>query len=82
MINYLANPNRFLNFIKPIEFSIGVLSFLFIFFGLYLSLLDDNVISTGIEQLSAKSPSPIFRETQNSSAVKHNNLKGTQHLCN
>ena len=38
MINYLANPNRFLNFIKPIEFSVGVFSFLFIFIGLYLSL--------------------------------------------
>ena len=40
MINYLANPNRFLNFIKPIEFSIGVFSFLFIFIGLYLSLFN------------------------------------------
>ena len=38
MINYLANPNRFLNIIKPVEFSIGALSFLFIFIGLYLSL--------------------------------------------
>ena len=40
MINYLANPNRFLNFMKPIEFSIGVFSFLFIFIGLYLSLFN------------------------------------------
>ena len=40
MINYLANPNRFLNFIKPIEFSLGVLSFLFIFIGLYLALFN------------------------------------------
>ena len=40
MINYLANPNRFLNFIKPIEFSIGVFSFFFIFIGLYVSLFN------------------------------------------
>ena len=38
MINYLANPNRFLNFIKPIEFSIGVFSFFFIFIGLYVKI--------------------------------------------
>ena len=40
MINYLANPKRFLSFIKPIEFLIGVLAILLILVGLYFSLLN------------------------------------------
>ena len=39
MINYLANPKRFLSFIKPVEFFIGILAFVLILVGLYFSLL-------------------------------------------
>ncbi len=40
MIKYLANPKRFLNFFSSFEISIGILSFLLIFIGLYYALIN------------------------------------------
>ncbi len=40
MINLLANPNRFLKLISPVEISIAILAVSFLTFGLYFSLFN------------------------------------------
>ena len=40
MINYLANPNRFMKVVSPFEKLLGILSICLISIGLYFSLLN------------------------------------------